>query len=485
MLMRRIVVSVIVVGAACVSAGPAFAVSGAPGVSTAARADAGNLPANAYSQLGRDVAKAWQITKGAGVTVAVMSTGVDPATAGLAGKVETGPDYVGLPHPLTAFGTLVAGLIAGSGPTAESPVAAAGIAPAARILSVRIRPDITEPGADNFFGTADFARIDARAIRYAVDHGAEVIYVEVDTGGAEEPALDSAVSYALSKNVVIVEPDLESGFYSIHGQYTFPASIPGVIGVSAVDVKGAAAPYSGYRLDRNQSVLIAAPGNSVAEAGPDGRDSEIEGPWAAAGWVTATVALVKSVFPDLSPELVARALELSARDRPPGGYNTTIGFGFVNPAGALREAAKLARAPGPTATASGPGVTSAGATFRAGSPLPPVEAVHHPVAKLAGFSAAIVAGLLLIAGAFVLRRRWAAGDVAGATGVPAVIAVTGAAVPPAGTPDAAVPPAGTRDAAVPPAAPEVAAALPVAAAPEAAAAPVAGPEASEELAEPQ
>ena len=79
------------------------------------------------------------------------------------------------------------------------------------------------------------------------------------------------------------------------------------------------------------------------------------------------------------------------------------GFGFINQYGALQEAAKLSRATHTQASAG----QAATAWFRSGPPLPPINAVHHSTAALAGYAAAIVAGVLCLIAARVLwwRRR--------------------------------------------------------------------------------
>ncbi|HEY4461848.1 MAG TPA: S8 family serine peptidase [Streptosporangiaceae bacterium] len=408
MLTRRGVLAVIVItAAAALTAGPARAASARPGTPGAPAAPAVAPPSGAGTQLGKDVEKAWEITKGGGVCVAVLSTGVDPAVPGLVGKVTTGPDYVGYRHPQRTSGTLLAGLIAGSGPTAAAPLASSGIAPEARILSIRLEPDKSEPKANQFFNDADYISNFARAIRYAVDHGAQVIDVASASSYSATSALESAVAYAATRNVVIVAT--EPAFGSPMDAYSAPASVPGVIGAGSVDLSGANPQPDHSRSARNDSVLVSGPGNPVVEDGPADNVWEIYGPWVGAGWVAATAALIKSVYPHLPPVLVARAMELSARDRPAGGYSTTSGFGLINPGGALAEAGQLAQ---PSAAAAaqpgGPAAQSQAASFRAGSPLPAIDAVRHSPARLAGFSAAVIAGIALMAGAFLLRRRWAA-----------------------------------------------------------------------------
>jgi len=363
-------------------------------------AHASPLPGNALTQFVQDVLSAHSLSTGRGVTIAVLSSGVDPSAAGLSGRVTTGPDYTSASGVSLAVtrGTVVATVIAGSGPTGNSPGLTPGIAPAARILSIRTSIDSNQPGARQFYETENANTINAEAIRYAVNHGAQVIYVDDSTRENPGPYLWSAVQYAIAKNVVIVGND--TALSGASGTYTYPSGLPGVIGVAAADLRYANAPYEDSRPVQNNSVLVAAPGNTVTISTGWG----IDGPFAAAAWVTGTVALIKSVYPGLSPAMVARALANSALYRPAGGYNTSIGFGVVNPDGALQAAGALAKL---TLTAQpGQGV-AADASFNQGAPLGTIDAVHHAPVKLAIYAGTIAAGLamLLAAAAIAFRTR--------------------------------------------------------------------------------
>ena len=95
------------------------------------------------------VRAAWPVSQGHGVTVAVIDSGVNPQVSDLAGSVTTGPDYSGVSTPSSnpewgMHGTWMASLIVGHGHGFESGVS--GVAPKARVLSIRVLPDRKVPG---------------------------------------------------------------------------------------------------------------------------------------------------------------------------------------------------------------------------------------------------------------------------------------------------------------------------------------------------
>ncbi len=380
-----------------------LAAASAPGAlaATKSRSRPASPGPGAASQLLKDIANAWKITQGSGVTVAVLGSGVDPNATGLAGKVITGHDYVDLPYPPALNGTLIASAIASSGPTSASPTGPIGRAPQAKILSIRIFPDANVPGGAAWNESADWGSIVPSAIMEAARRGAQVIYVDAYLNSSSVQ-LEQAVQYAISKNVVVIASEYNGE--SDPNAPTYPGSLPGVIGAGTVFLPGLVPPTRRAASPKNESILVSAPGNQFAASTPLGQGYTVQNFYSSAAWLTGTVALIKSVYPNLPPALVARALALSARDHPPGGYNTTVGFGLINPAGALQEASVLAKL---AATAApGPGVASPSARLAVGPAPGIIYAVHHSTAKLAGFAGAVAFGIACLVLAALLARRW-------------------------------------------------------------------------------
>src|SRR5689334_23498254 len=126
-----------------------------------------------------DVAGAWPVTRGAGVTVAVIDSGVNPHVSDLSGSVLTGPDYTGVSTSPASrnwgvHGTWMASLIAGHGHDGGFS-GVVGTAPAARILSIRVIPDRADPHYHKYEREDETAIQQSLAdgIKYAATHGAK------------------------------------------------------------------------------------------------------------------------------------------------------------------------------------------------------------------------------------------------------------------------------------------------------------------------
>jgi hypothetical protein len=373
----------------------AAALACAAGFATPAAAAASHasapLPSGALGQLIKDITQAHTLSTGKGVTVAVVSTGVDPADPSIKGKVITGPDFAYKPRiPLSReFGTIAAALIAGSGPSGSRPLSTSGVAPDARILSVRVYPESNEPGGKAY--NANYDNQNARGISYAVSHGAQVIFVSAGDYGRPTRHLLDAVQRAVAKKVIIVAAALSG---PRPDAYVYPSGIPGVIGVASARLKGGAKPFDTERSGTSNAIFIAGPGNSMGDT-----VGVIDGPGAAAAVVAGTVALMKSLYPRLTVQQTELALARSARWAPKGGYDTQVGFGMVNPYGALQQAAAISR----SRLATGAGVAATSRLAPGAAPAT-VAAVQRSDTKIIAGAAAAIAGLMLLLTALLAAR---------------------------------------------------------------------------------
>jgi type VII secretion-associated serine protease mycosin len=299
-----------------------------------------------------NVPAAWQLTRGGGVTVAVIDSGVNPYVSDLSGSVTTGPDYTGISTRSTnpnwgVHGTWMASLIAGHGHAPDGQSGVIGVAPRSRILSIRVIPDRTDPhyGQYEREQEPDIQESLARGIDYAVQSGAKVISMSIGYS-APNGAVKQALQEAFSRGVVVVASAGNSGAPAGPSDTggapeSFPADYPGVISVGAVDSAGAVAGFS----SDNLSVRVAAPGVSVPAQGRDGQYWWVSGTSPACALVAGVAALIKSKYPNLAPNLVASALTSTTTDRPPRGYDSQVGFGVVDAAAALAKAGQLASDP--------------------------------------------------------------------------------------------------------------------------------------------
>jgi type VII secretion-associated serine protease mycosin len=304
---------------------------------------------------------AWQVSRGAGVTVAVIDSGVNPYVSDLTGSVRTGPDFTGV-HTSTAsadwgvHGTWMASLIAGHGHD-QGFSGVMGVAPEARILSVRVIPDRADPHYKQYEREPEtfIQQSLASGIDYAVTHGARVISMSIGYS-APSATVRQELQTAYDHGVVVIASAGNSGVGSGSGRATgapesFPANYPGVISVGAVRQSGVVADFS----SDNLSVQVAAPGVGVPAQGRDGQYWLVSGTSPACALVAGVAALIKSKYPGLAPDLVASAITSTTTSRPAGGYDSQVGFGIVDAAAALAKAGQLAGArpaqPGVKATA--------------------------------------------------------------------------------------------------------------------------------------
>ncbi|MEU8400769.1 S8 family serine peptidase [Nonomuraea sp. NPDC048892] len=375
------------------TAGAAYA-TGAAGAAgaTGVADDVGDLGEAARAgqwQLGTlRLPEAWRVSKGAGVVVAVLDTGVNANHPDLRGAVMQGPDLTGTGDvPWGPHGTAMASLIAGRGHGDGSGII--GVAPAAKVLSVRVTLENGDPRRGRqLSGWRDAL---AKGIRYAADHGADVISMSLGGGsGAWEgyAAEEEAVQHAISKGAVLVASSGNDG--AAANRKNFPAAYPGVIAVGAVDRRMRVARFS----NKQDYVSVVAPGTQIVTA--DAGTSYVvgDGTSSAAAMVAGIAALIRSAHPGMSPYHVRRAIELGTGRQPSGGYSPAYGHGVVDALLALRMADRLAVPV--TALAAGPGPY-----FGDG----PVPATRVPV----------VGGMLLLmvvmSARVVLRRRTRRRDV--------------------------------------------------------------------------
>jgi type VII secretion-associated serine protease mycosin len=360
---------------------PVPAAASEPGQSPGCPPDQGSsrVTTEPWAQQALDFSSVWRQTRGQGVTVAVVDSGVDGITQ-LAGKVTTPIDLTGTGRQdCVGHGTELAAIIAASDTQAQG-MPFEGVAPGVTILPVKV----------NNTDLGDSALL-AEGIREAASSGAGVINVSITTG--DSPGLRSAVAFALSLDAVIVAAG-GNDQTGTAGPF-YPASYPGVLSVGAVASDGALAPFS----DQRSHVAVTAPGVNITSAYPLGYLTHLDGTSYATAFVSGVAALVRSRYPTLTAGQVVGRIEATAD----GGTGPGTGAGLVNPL----EAVTAVLVPG-----QAPGVPSAA--------MKPVSVLRPPLvdrqtraAALAITVGSLGAAALVALGAVVIsqgrRRGWRPG----------------------------------------------------------------------------
>lgn len=315
--------------------------------------------------------QAWDRSRGEGVTVAVIDTGIDAAHPDLTGQLAGGTDVSGAGNPdgtrpvgpMPEHGTLVASVLAGHGhhggagpgssgsaspaappaasatPAApgapESPSAASatdpgpdgivGVAPASRLLSVSVQLGSDDPNAPSPEDQI------AEAVTWAVDHGADVINMSLGSTRPDWPeSWDRAFLHAEENDVVIVAAagNRASGAMTAGA----PATIPGVLTVAGLNADGTA---SWDASTEGIAIGVAAPADPLVGAVPGGGWQRWQGTSGAAPLVAGLAALIRSAHPGMPAHQVIHRILATARDAGVPGVDPVYGHGIIDAAAAV------------------------------------------------------------------------------------------------------------------------------------------------------
>ncbi|WP_435743543.1 S8 family peptidase [Microbacterium sp. PMB16] len=378
--------------------------------------------ASEYWLDGARIREAWQTTRGKGVTIAVIDTGIGkvPETFGDAVVGGTDVSGTGTPDGRTPLGAVdgnhgswVASLAAGRG--AADGTGMIGVAPEANLLSISVG-----------FGAAaavPFTEQVAKGMHWAVDNGADVINLSFTTNTLDwDESWDDAFLYAFEHDVVVVVAAGNRGSgTSIIGA---PATIPGVLTVGGVDQTGTASVEASTQ---GITIGISAPSEGLLGVSADGKVVPWRGTSGAAPIVSGIAALIRAAHPDIKAidvinRIIKTAIPVEGAKKP---QDPLYGYGLVdaaaaisadiapvekNPMGDLAEWVHYYRraetAPQPEQTVAPievPPLPAADAPTEAGSPLlPSAESLRYGTLPLVALT---VPGILVALGVTAAARR--------------------------------------------------------------------------------
>ncbi|MCS3441898.1 S8 family peptidase [Microbacterium phyllosphaerae] len=378
--------------------------------------------ASEYWLDGAGIRDAWQTTRGDGVTIAVIDTGIGKVPGVFDEAVTGGTDVsgTGTPDGRTPVGAIdgnhgswVASLAAGRG--AADGKGMIGVAPEADLLSISVG-----------FGAAaavPFTDQVAKAMHWAVDHGADIINLSFTTNTLDwDKSWDDAFLYAFDHDVVVVVAAGNRGSgTNIIGA---PATIPGVLTVGGVDQTGTASVEASTQ---GITIGIAAPSEGLIGVSADGKVASWSGTSGAAPIVAGIAALIRSAHPDLDAanvinRIIKTAIPVPGTTKLP---DPLYGYGLVdadaavsadvakvdeNPMGDLAEWVRLYRRaesvpePEPTVTpVEVPPLPAADAPSEPVSPLlPSAETLRYGTLPLIALT---VPGILVALGVTAAARR--------------------------------------------------------------------------------
>ncbi|MEU2831351.1 type VII secretion-associated serine protease mycosin [Streptomyces lavendulae] len=279
----------------------------------------------------------WARTKGKGVRVAVIDTGVDRANPQLSGALDPGagrdfldPKGGDGTNDTVGHGTKVAGLIAAR---PQEGTGFVGLAPEATVIPIR---------QNDGQGNGNAATL-AQAIDHAVAKGAQVINISQDTDAPLTPDSDlgKAVQRALDAKAVVVA---SAGNDGLTGQKrrTYPAAFPGVLAVASSDRNNERAAFS----QPGDFIGVAAPGVDMVSTVPGFGQCIDNGTSFSAPYVAGVAALLRAEHPQWTPQEVVWQIQNTA-ERAVNGRDDYVGWGVVDPVRAVTQDREAPRAPVP------------------------------------------------------------------------------------------------------------------------------------------
>jgi subtilisin family serine protease len=252
-----------------------------------------------------------QRTSGNGVIIGMIDTPIDIANPTFGANVQRVEMIPAGDEKNRLHGTEVAGIIASKHPRI-------GIAPDAQLIAISafsINPANPDERRSN-------SGLVARALQIAMDKRVQIL--NLSFAGGSDPVVDKLIEAAIQKGIIVVA---SAGNGGPDAAPAYPAALPGVIAVTAVDKSESIFTHA----NRGDYIDLAAPGVGVLTTAPRGAFQISSGTSLATAHVTGVIALLKALNPAFDPE----SLNITATDLGNPGHDQDYGYGLVNTMSAL------------------------------------------------------------------------------------------------------------------------------------------------------
>jgi thermitase len=258
---------------------------------------------------------AWDTARGAGVTIAIVDTGIEQGEVEFSGRVVAGHDFVNNdsdPEDDYGHGTHVAGIAAAS---ANNLIGVAGAAPEASIMPIKVL------ASDGFGNTSDIAA----GITWAADHGAQIINLSLGGSSDSGNLMKNALAYAKAHGV---QAFCAAGNQGVP-QLLYPARLEDCVSVAATDSGDDLASFSNY----GTGLDVASPGAGILSTLMGAGYDYWDGTSMATPYVAGLAALLVSSGVDVAD--LQTHIQNSATDLGAAGYDTSFGWGRIDAGGAF------------------------------------------------------------------------------------------------------------------------------------------------------
>ncbi len=234
---------------------------------------------------------AWAASRGQGVKLVVIDTGIDRTHPELAGIIKGGWNAISTSSTFgddNGHGTHVSGTIAAK----DDDQGVVGVAPQVDLYGVKVLDQ-------NGSGTFDDV---IAGMLWAVENKMEVANMSLGAGRGNQSLAD-AVEAMRKGGVILIAAAGNSG-----GSVGYPAAYPGAIAVAASDAKDTLASFS----SRGPSVAVIAPGVAVKSTYMGGGYKTLSGTSMAAPHAAGLTALYVATHQGATPELALAALQAAS-----------------------------------------------------------------------------------------------------------------------------------------------------------------------------